>query len=108
MLFRWRVDVLAAPEIRDGVAASVLPDRIRTDHGLSVPARNVEDVGWLAQPRNPSAQARHKGTAFLDGEAEMARARRKIGMVQVVWLHPRLHEGAHEGGQRVGVVIDAS
>ena len=37
----------------------------------------------------------------------MRGAGREIGVVQVIGLHPRLDEGAHQRLQRVGVVVDA-
>ena len=53
-------------------------------------------------------QRAHQILALRDGGAQMRRARRKIGVVQVIGLDPALDERPHQRAERLGVIVDAA
>ena len=80
----------------------------RPDRDLAVAAGDVEHVRRLAQAGHAAAQGGHQRLPFGKAQAEVRRARREIGMVQVVRLDAGFDEAAHESCQRLGVVVDAA
>src|SRR5262245_199646 len=108
---RWRICMAAAVEVFDHGAARLRwfgHDVARADWRLAVTARNVEHVGWLAQPGIAAAQGAHHRLALANAGAEMPGAGRKIAMMQVVRLDAALDEGPHQLAQGLGIVIDAA
>ena len=67
----------------------------------------VENIARLAQAREAPTQGAHQLLASSDRHRQMRRAGRPVEMVQVIGPDARLDKGAHEGGERHFVVIDA-
>ncbi|EGE58736.1 hypothetical protein RHECNPAF_280035 [Rhizobium etli CNPAF512] len=94
--------------VRDGITSvPCCPDNAFADDGLAVTARDIEDIGRLAKPGNPSAQRRDDPLPLVDRQSEVAGAGREIRMVQVIGFDADLDEGLHQLGKHVGIVIDA-
>ncbi len=68
-----------AAEIADRIAAIFCPDSTFTDRRLAMAARNIEDVGRLAEAGNRAAQGADYFLAFGDLKAEVAGAGRRSG-----------------------------
>ena len=61
----------------------------------------------MARPERRPRSARISACPSAIVSAEMRGARREIGVVQIIGLHPRLDEAAHQRLQRLDVVVDA-
>ncbi len=70
-------------------------------------AGNVEHISRLGKAGEAAAQFAHQRLAVGDRGAEMRGARREIAVMQIIGLDPRLDESAHQGGERIDVVVDA-
>jgi len=53
-------------------------------------------------------QRAHQVLALANRRAEMRRARRQVGMVQVVRLDPAFHQRPHQRAERFRVVVHAA
>ena len=102
----------AAVEVLDLVAGSAVHpgalEIVWADRRFAVAAGNIEHIGRLAQPREPSAQRPHQRLPLLDAGAPVRRARREITMVEVIGFDPALDQGAHQFAERRRVVVDAA
>src|ERR1700716_708899 len=78
----------------------------KTEKRLGIALWNIEHVMRLAETRAACAQLAHESLTFGDPDAEMARPRRGIEMVQIIGLDACLHERPHQGFQRGPIVID--
>src|SRR5262245_47430207 len=88
---RRRIEMASPIEVLDLVALLIICTRntteiCRPDRRLAVPARDVEHIGRLAQPREAAMEAPHQALALRDGRAQMAGAGREIAVVQVIGL----------------------
>ena len=102
-----RIAVPSAEGVLDQQRIGVVAEIARPDRHLAVAARHVEHIGRLRQPAQPAAQRLHQGLAALDRNPEMPGAAHQVGMVQVVGLYARAHQGAHQRVQGLDVVVDA-
>src|SRR6478609_2111179 len=78
----------AAPVFDFEAAGCASPDAVRTDRRLAEAPGEVEHVGRLAKAGNAAEQCADELLALLDRQTEMRGARGKIGMVEVIGLHP--------------------
>ena len=85
-----RISVPPPVEIFDH--RTVLTQIIRADRRFAVAVGNVEHIGRLAQARIAAAQRAHECLAFGDGGAQMRRAGREIGVMQVIGLDAALDQ----------------
>src|SRR4029077_14775145 len=72
---------------------------------LAVATRNVEDIGWLAQPGDMAAERANETLASGDTGTEMRGAPCKIGMVEVVGLDAHRDETPKQGFQHGCIIV---
>jgi len=100
--------MIVSVEVGDGVTAIAgFFGRISADHGLAVTAGDVENIGRLAKTGDMPAQGGNDSLPLFDRQPEMACARGKIGMVQIIGLDTVFDEAAHQVGQNRRIIVDA-
>lgn len=74
-----------AVEIGNGVATlGLFRRRILTYDGFSMAAGNIQHIGWLTQTGDMSAHGGNDSLPFLYLHPEMAGARRKVRVVEII------------------------
>ena len=96
---RRRIGVKPAAIILDH--SSVRAQVIRPDRRLAVAARDIEHIGRLAKSGSAAVQRAHQRLTFGDGGAQMRRAGRQIGVVQVIGFDPAFDQRAQQGAERL-------
>ena len=91
----------AAIGVGDPPSAGLLLEVVGANRYLPVTARDVQDVGRLAETREIAPECGHERAPLAERGAVMRCASGEVALVQVIGLDPALHQLAEERAERL-------